>query len=119
MFLRTPDPLEGFVDEEAITRLVARPPLEASPQAFRIAAWPTDLVLSAEEQDYAGVLAAPTIQRSPQIETAPVRLGLRRAAPPELAGSEPDQSGQRWWLAGVIGAIFTAVIALLLVALAR
>lgn len=104
------------MDEEAVTRLLVRPAFELSPQAFRIAAWPPDLVLAAEAQDYAGV-EAPIAQRVPPLETAPLRLGWRRAAAPELAGAAPVR--QRWWLAGVIGAFFTAVIALLWVAFAR
>ncbi|MEO0017802.1 MAG: hypothetical protein RLZZ522_1085, partial [Verrucomicrobiota bacterium] len=74
---------------------------------------------AAEKQDYVGVKVAPNVQHLAQMEAVPVRLRWRRAAPLELAGPAPAPVRQRWWLAGVIGAFFTAVIALLWVAFAR
>lgn len=123
MFVRTPAAMEGFVDEEVIHRLVARTPLETCPQAFRFAVVPADLVLPAEEQDYAGGLASTAIpQRSemPAGQAGRVPLASRRATAPVL--EKPGQAhrgGQRWWLAGIAGAFATTLIAVVLLTLTQ
>lgn len=104
---------DGFVDDEVILALVA------GPSATRPQGNPLDLVLAADEMDFAGwSLPAEPTNRSVWVDNTP----QRRAAPPELEEpgiGEPHRGSHRWWLAGLAGALSTMIFTLVLIAISN
>jgi hypothetical protein len=109
---------EGFIDEQALSRVIARGAYDRTGQQ------PAGMALSASGDDYAGWMLP---VKSPfrgmtggQTASAPQRLPL----PPTLhKGSEPGidpayQGGHRWWLFGMTGALTCGIMALTLFSLA-
>jgi hypothetical protein len=107
---------EGFVDE-AVVAAMTLPPQPGG----RTAADPEDLILAADDLDFAGwqiPVAAPwqILDSNP-----PAELPSRRPAPPlirEPGLGHPHSGSHRWWLAGLAGALATLLFALLLLTLA-
>lgn len=83
----------------------------------RPAADSADLVLAADDMDFAGWRLSPALPAR-ATEAPPVR----RAAAPELEEEpglgEPHRGSHRWWLAGLAGAFSTMLFSVLLVSLA-
>jgi hypothetical protein len=106
---------DGFVDDSVIQALLAGP---VSPRQI----WnPDDLVLSADEMDFAGWQLT---KRSPDFAATeaevPPAPWSRRAAPPVLEEpglGEPHRGTHRWWIAGLAGAFSMVLFSLLLLSL--
>jgi hypothetical protein len=108
---------EGFVDEAAVMALIA------APSGNRSMAYPEDLVLAADDLDFAGWQLPPTHAARPRAAEIPppvIDAIVRRAAPPLLAESGigiPHRGTHRWWLAGLAGVLSTMLFTLLLLTL--
>jgi hypothetical protein len=109
---------EGFVDDEVVMALLTGPlPQRSNPP-------PEDLVLSADDMDFAGWCLSPKL---PARSTVSVSAALpaptdRRAAAPTPTFDEPGlgiphSGSHRWWIAGLAGALSTMLISLLLLSL--
>lgn len=105
----------GFVDDEAVFALLNGP---ISP---RTAPCPADLILAADDLDFAGWRVASTpMARPAEIPPQVIDAIVRRAAPPlsnEPGIGSPHLGSHRWWLAGLTGALSTLLFSLLLVSL--
>lgn len=108
----------GFVDDAVVARLLS--PVGAS----RRGSCPEDLVLAADDMDFAGWQLAPAPSPSAFrgtddiIETPP--LSFRRATPPaamESGTGSLNGSSHRWWLAGLAGVLAALLVTLLLLVL--
>jgi len=109
---------EGFVDEAVVAALVTRP-LHAS----RTMAYPEDLVLAADEMDFAGwsTFSGP-LQRGPEVPPQVIEAIVRRAAPPQTEEpglGQPHAGSPRWWLAGLAGILSTMLFSVLLMTLSE
>lgn len=110
---------EGFVDEEMVAGVIARGAYE------RAYVQPEGMVLSSNEDDYAGwSLPVPSPFRGMQEIQASPPAPVRRPAPPVAEFSEPGietpyAGGHRWWLFGASGALTCSVLALTLLSLAQ
>jgi hypothetical protein len=108
---------DGFVDDAVIQSILAGP---VSP---RHVVEPADLVLAADDMDFAGWIlpkrkVSPFMQ-APLIEQR-LDLPLRRAAEPELDEpglGEPHRGNHRWWIAGLAGGLTTMLFSVLLLTL--
>lgn len=108
---------EGFVDEAAVLAILN------GPTHLRTSAHPEDLILAADDLDFAGWQLPTTAaggrpaEFPPQVIDAIVRC---RATPPNLdepgIGS-PHFGSHRWWLAGMAGAFSTLLFTVLLITL--
>lgn len=101
----------GFVDEEVVRKLVARP------SSRRAVARPSDMVLSADDLDFAGwhfLTQAHACQPAafvPAESTEVAALNFSRC-------TETHQGiAGRWWLAGLLGVVAVIVISLVLIKL--
>lgn len=107
---------EGFVDE-AVVAAMAQPVKSGA----RTMPCPQDLVLAADDLDFAGwqvAAAAPWLVRD---RTPVVAFPSRRPAPPllrEPGPGRPHSAAHRWWLAGLAGVLSTLLFSLLLLTLA-
>ncbi len=106
---------DGFVDEEVVLALIA------GPSRSRVAADSQDLVLAADDMDFAGwTMPEPLPSRfTPPIVSAP-ELPARRAEPPTWQNAPAPlqkRDTSPWWFAGLIGTVFTLSLAALLFAL--
>lgn len=108
--------LEGFVDDEVVMALLTGPlPQRSAPR-------PEDLILSADDMDFAGWCLSPKL---PARSTLPAEAPLpvdRRAAEPVLDEPGlgiPHSGNHRWWIAGLAGALSTLLISLLLISLSN
>ncbi|MGL4402038.1 MAG: hypothetical protein ACRCXD_19445 [Luteolibacter sp.] len=104
---------DGFVDDEAVLALLN------GPTYLRSSSYPEDLVLAADDLDFAGwqVASAP-VTRPAEVPPQVIDAIVRRAAPPlstEPGIGSPHLGSHRWWLAGLAGAFSTLLFALLLV----
>lgn len=100
---------EGFVDEEAVSALVAQP------FHTRTVPSPHDFVLTLDDMDYAGWHnASPTaVKRTAEVPPQVINAIVRHSAPParlEFNPKAPAPDDTRWWLAAV-GGVFTALLA--------
>lgn len=106
---------DGFVDEAVVLALVA-----GSPVSRRISP-PADLVLAADDMDFAGwYLPSSPAARPSGTVSFPLEAASRRPAEPVLDEpgiGESHRGSHRWWLAGLAGAISTLLISLLLLSL--
>jgi hypothetical protein len=110
---------EGFVDEDVVKVMVARP------QGSRHVGQQSDLVLSAEDLDFAGWSFPTTAAtREPQALTVPRifdELAKEAASPKPLnfARARPTEpeTNHRWWLAGLAGVVTTVGFSLILIKL--
>lgn len=106
---------DGFVDDEAVFALLNGPTYPRS------SPFPEDLVLTADDLDFAGWQLANTPQVRPaEIPPQVIDAIVRRASPPlsiEPGIGSPHLGSHRWWLAGLAGALSTLLFALLLVSL--
>lgn len=98
---------EGFVDEVAVLALMR------DSQHLRRTAYPEDLVLTADDSDFAGwQLSTATPSRSPEVPPQVISAIVARATPPRLASPNvvPISSGSYgWWRAGLV-AIFGSLL---------
>ena len=109
----------GFVDEEVVTKLVARP------SARRTQAKPSDMVLSADDLDFAGwdfPTQAHAREAKPEFGRKPaefVPADTPEVAPLKFSRSHETHQdpGGRWWLAGLLGVVAVIVISLVLIKL--
>jgi hypothetical protein len=108
----------GFVDDAVVARLLspARSP--------RVESCPEDLVLAADDLDFAGWQLAPSTNASPFRGTEDITdvppLSFRRATPPAISEpgiGAPHHGNHRWWMAGLAGAFCTLLFTLLLLIL--
>ncbi|MBC8126303.1 MAG: hypothetical protein H8M99_04045 [Gloeobacteraceae cyanobacterium ES-bin-144] len=102
----------GFVDDAVVMALVAGPLVDRS------LASSCELVLSADDLDFAG-WSTPKSLPIPAIRSLHTSCDSnpRRPAPPALEESgigEPHRGGHRWWLAGIAGALSTLIFSALL-----
>ncbi|MES2476641.1 MAG: hypothetical protein V4640_12730 [Verrucomicrobiota bacterium] len=106
----------GFVDEAVVAKLLSPGRLP------RVQPSPHDLILSADDVDFAGWQLAPSTSPFRGMETIPEppTFSTRRASPPEMnepgIGS-PHRGNHRWWLAGLAGALSTLLFTVLLLTL--
>lgn len=104
---------DGFVDDEVILALVAGP---TSPRPTGAG---SDLVLAADDMDFAGwSLPSALPSHAARTEISPER----RPAPPELQEpgiGEPHRGSHRWWLAGLAGALSSMIFTLVLIAISN
>lgn len=108
----------GFVDDEAAMELIAGPRARTG----RIV--PDELVLPADESDFAGWNLTPPPSVGRNVE-APMRnradaREVRRAEPPsfdEPGIGQPHRGEHRWWIAGLAGALSTILFSVLLFSL--
>jgi hypothetical protein len=107
---------DGFVDEAVVNAMVSKP------MGRRSMAKPSDMVLSAEELDFAGWdFPVAAVERVPKPVAVPVAMIVRpveadKVAPLKLSRAReqhPENTG-RWWLAGLLGVIATIVFSLVL-----
>ncbi len=101
----------GFVDEAAVLALAA------GPRVARHAPPLDGLILSADENDFAGWMLPVETRRGPATPPA------GRAAAPVPKAMEPGldaphHGGPRWWVAGLTGALCTMISSILLLSLA-
>lgn len=100
---------DGFVDDAVVFALMAGPVQQ------RHAADADQLVLSADDMDFAGWSLSPELRLEP--------LETRRAAPPVLEDEpglgEPHRGSHRWWIAGLAGAFSTLLFSMLLLTLSE
>jgi hypothetical protein len=108
---------DGFVDDSVVQAILAGP--VAPRQTWN----PEDLVLAADEMDFAGWQHT---NRVPDFEKAQAALPLepqpRRAAPPVLEEpglGAPHRGTHRWWIAGLAGAFSMLLFSLLLFSLSQ
>lgn len=104
---------DGFVDEAAVTALMA------GPRQPRNSGFPEDLALAADDLDFAGWRLGPAPRsRGAEVPPQVIDAIVRRASPPPEPGlGLPHHSGQRWWLAGLAGVLTTLLFSLLLLSL--
>ena len=104
---------DGFVDEAAVTALMA------SPRQPRNSGFPEDLALAADDLDFAGWRLGPAPRsRGAEVPPQVIDAIVRRASPPPEPGlGLPHHSGHRWWLAGLAGVLTTLLFSLLLLSL--
>lgn len=106
---------DGFVDDEAVLALLNGP---AYP---RSSSYPEDLILAADDLDFAGwQVAATPMARPAEFPPQVIDAIVRRAAPPlasEPGMGSPHHRSHRWWLAGLAGALSTLLFSLLLITL--
>jgi hypothetical protein len=102
---------EGFVDEAVVTAMLARPYMKRS------VAYPEDLALAADDQDFAGwSLPTPTTFRDTGFPSQAASVIAQPVAAPAAAEPEEDQpqSGNLlWWLAGlacVLSVVFFSAV---------
>ena len=115
----------SFVDEEVVLSVIARGAY------VRPLVQPEGLVLSSNEDDYAGwsIPVASPFRDLLHIEVAPQPTqSTKRPAPPLLnqarenheAGlSAPHQGGHRWWMFGLSGALTCGIFSVTLLTLAQ
>jgi hypothetical protein len=108
---------DGFVDDSVIQAILAGP---VSPRQV----WnPGDLVLAADEMDFAGWQLTNRVPDFEKVEAAlPPEPLPRRAAPPVLEEpglGEPHRGTHRWWIAGLAGAFSMLLFSLLLFSLSQ
>lgn len=100
---------DGFVDDAVVFALMAGP-VQSRSQGHA-----DQLVLSADDMDFAGWSLSPEL-RVEATET-------RRAAPPVLEEEpglgEPHRGSHRWWIAGLAGALSTLLVSFLLLSLSE
>lgn len=106
---------DGFVDDEAVLALLN------GPTHPRSSAYPEDLVLAADDLDFAGwrVASAP-MPRPAEVPPQVIDAIIRRAAAPSATESgigSPHTGSHRWWLAGLAGALSTLLFSVLLVSI--
>lgn len=129
-------PMQGFVDEETVNRLILIRSLANRHAPARPRVRHEDLVLSSDDStlDYAGwqgprvlrqgvqpAFLAPLSAR-PRPNPDRLEFALRRAAPPEVVEPGLDVSyhrGHRWWLAAAAGAVSCLLFAAMVLALAQ
>jgi hypothetical protein len=112
----SPDSQLGFVDDAVIARLLSQA------GASRVGTSPEDLVLAADDMDFAGwrLAPGPSVFRGTEDNVEVPPLSFRRATPPAIhqAGIDVPQGAiHRWWLAGLAGVLATLIITLLLLIL--
>lgn len=99
---------EGFVDEAVVTALMA-----ASPLGRRVAD-PDDLVLAADDLDFAGWrLSKAVIARTAEVPPQVIDAIVRRPSLPATGEPRRDSrhsSSHRWWLTGLAGVMIPAVL---------
>ena len=102
--------MDGFIDDDVVIAMTQQP------RYPRTSPLPQDLVLSADEQDFAGwqLPSQPIVVPSTPAGTE------TRPCPPSLESGigNPHQGGHRWWLAGLAGALSTLIVSALLINLA-
>jgi hypothetical protein len=104
----TPIP-DGFVDDEVIASLIALP------ESYRTSSSPTDLILSSDENDFAGW----SVPRPSPFRAIAERQALavaRMETTPEEAEpgiGQPHRGQHRWWIAAVAGVSTAMVLSLL------
>lgn len=112
--------MDGFVDEEVVRALLAGMPVK------RVVAYQQDLILSANDNDFAGwqLQAAPSrVEDAPPLDLPstpaaasappPAAAGPRRATPPSIEFASlkaPETKSHGRWLAALAGALTAAVI---------
>jgi hypothetical protein len=123
-------PLEEFVDEAALHRLLADAPKEELAQAPRRTVVREEWAAATDDADYAGWQAAPVGRPADPVFFVPA--GCRtRSVPAEGLRQRPDPPGVpaagsaavegeavRWWLAIGVGGLVVLVVALVLLAAA-
>lgn len=104
---------DGFVDEAAVTALMA------GPRQPRNSGFPEDFALAADDLDFAGWRLGPAPRsRGAEVPPQVIDAIVRRASPPPEPGlGLPHHSGHRWWLAGLAGVLTTLLFSLLLLSL--
>lgn len=106
---------DGFVDDEVVLALIA------GPSRSRATADSKDLVLAADDMDFAGwIMPEPLPSRFTPPIVSETEIHERRAEPPtwnKAPAPRRKQAAGRWLLAGLIGTIFTLSLAALLFAL--
>ncbi|MGJ8632741.1 MAG: hypothetical protein ACSHX7_02390 [Luteolibacter sp.] len=116
---------KSFVDEAAVLSVIARGTYE------RPLVQPEGLVLSSNEEDYAGwsLQVSSPFRDLGHIENSPLpAANVKRPAPPlidsdgdfsETGLAEPHQGAHRWWMFGLTGALTCGIFSLTLLALAQ
>ncbi len=104
---------EGFVDEAVVSAL-----RRDQDGPFRSISHPSDLVLAADDLDFAGWHSNAAPQQA-MIGGAVLFAGLPRRPDPPLLNEPglgtPHSGNHRWWLAGLAGAFSTLLFSLVLV----
>lgn len=103
---------DGFVDDEVIASLLA------PPRNSRLSSAPSDLVLSSDENDFAGwsVQSASPFRVIAEKQDFIVARTLSETADPGIG--EPHRGGHRWWIAAVTSAASALLLSFLFTSLA-
>lgn len=115
---------DGFVDESVVLSVIAKGPYE------RVYAKPEDMVLSSNEDDYAGwALPVPSPFRTLLgVANPEPTTDTKLPAPPSLKGirkfseaglDEPHRGNHRWWLFALSGVMTCGIFSLTLLSLAQ
>lgn len=106
-------PIQGFVDEEVIASIIARPSATTS----RVSAERTDLVLSSDPDDFAGWAIPSTSPfkaiAEKQDRGEQVIPSVRSFLISEPGIGEPHRGNHRWWIAAAAGISASLIISLL------
>jgi len=100
---------DGFVDDEVIANLLN------APGSHRVAALASDLVLSSDENDFAGWYVqrvSPFRILADEQEKAAAVAGLE-PEPVEPGLGRPHRGGHRWWIATATGISSALILSLL------
>lgn len=103
---------DGFVDDDVIASLIA------PPQHSRLSSAPSDLVLSSDENDFAGwsVKSTSPFRVIAERQDFIVARTFSEFSDPGIG--EPHRGGHRWWIAAVTSAASALLLSLLFTGLA-
>ena len=103
---------EGFVDEKAVSAMLASPIQERS------VSYPADLVLSVDDMDFAGWRACESIPATRVAEVPPqvIHAIMRGSTPPlnsaAMSTVTPHEANaRRWWMAGAFTVLLASAVA--------
>ncbi|MEX1114022.1 MAG: hypothetical protein WEB53_02155 [Akkermansiaceae bacterium] len=107
---------DGFVDEAVVAAMACHREI-----GLRKVANLEDLVLAADDLDFAGWQLPAAVPVQNVARHTPMGIPLRRPAPPvvdEPGLGQPHSGSHRWWFAGLAGILSTMLFSLLLLTLA-
>lgn len=98
---------DGFVDDEVIASLLGEP------TRLRVTSAPSDLVLSSDENDFAGWSVQPSSPFRAIAERQEILAIRPQPEAPEPGLGQPHRGGHRWWIAAATGASSALILSLL------